>query len=279
MRRVGAAATTLAVLALGTAASPASASVTIGQTLPTSGTCTTGYDWVQPTVTSGNSFVVPQTVAVGAITSWSTNTNEFDGELTMKVYRPVAGFNYMVVGHDGPRTVTANTVNTFGGISVPVKAGDVLGLHAGAGDPGCVSDVTADAGYFLLADLADGQSGDFAPDSDDRLSISAVVNPSNAFTLGRTVRNKKRGTATVTANVPNPGELTAGGKGVKVAGDATTSKAVGAGQAQLLIKAKGKKRRLLNETGKVSLTPKLKYTPTGGDPRTQSIKLKLKKKL
>ncbi len=40
----------------------------------------------------------------------------------------------------------------------------------------------------------------------------------------------------------------------------------------------GKKKRQLNETGKVKLNVAVTYTPTGGDPSTQSRKLKLKKR-
>ena len=47
------------------------------------------------------------------------------------------------------------------------------------------------------------------------------------------------------------------------------------GAVELLIKARGKKKRKLNETGKVK--PNVTFTPTGGDPSTQSRKLKLKK--
>ena len=42
---------------------------------------------------------------------------------------------------------------------------------------------------------------------------------------------------------------------------------------------KGKKKRKLNETGKVKLNVAITYTPTGGVPSTQSLKVKLKKKL
>ena len=59
------------------------------------------------------------------------------------------------------------------------------------------------------------------------------------------------------------------GKGAKVAraAGAVTSKAVSAGKVQLLIKAKGKKKKKLNETGKVKLKVAVTYTPTGGHPR------------
>jgi hypothetical protein len=106
-----------------------------------------------------------------------------------------------------------------------------------------------------------------------------VLDPSNTLAFGRIVRNKKKGTATLTVNVPNPGELTASGNGVKAAGAAVISKTVTApGAAQLLIKAKGKKKRKLNDTGRVKLNVAVRFTPTGGDPRTQSIKVKLKKR-
>lgn len=57
------------------------------------------------------------------------------------------------------------------------------------------------------------------------------------------------------------------------------SKAVPAGTASLLIKAKGKQKRKLYDKGKVKLNPAITYTPTGGNPSTQSLKVKLKKKL
>jgi hypothetical protein len=51
------------------------------------------------------------------------------------------------------------------------------------------------------------------------------------------------------------------GNGVRASssGLAPTSKSVGAGPAQLLIKAQGKKKRKLNETGKVKLNVAVTY--------------------
>jgi hypothetical protein len=50
------------------------------------------------------------------------------------------------------------------------------------------------------------------------------------------------------------------------------------GAAELQIKAKGKKRRKLNRTGRVKLNLAISYRPTDGDTRTQSLKLKLIKR-
>jgi hypothetical protein len=111
--------------------------------------------------------------------------------------------------------------------------------------------------------------------------LDRAITPSNAFTIDGIRRNKKKGTATITVSLPNPGELAATGNGVKAssARQAVISKSVGAGQAQLLIKAKGKKKRKLNRKGKTKLNLAITYTPTLGRSNTQSLKVKLKKRL
>jgi hypothetical protein len=267
---------------IATSASPAGAAVTIGQVAPATppNTCSViPFDRVQPSVTSGNSFVTPVS---GTITSWSNNAGAGAGQtLALKVWRQVSGLTYMAVGHDIPRSLTGSALNTFSGLNIPVEAGDILGLNQASPNPtGCLFDVPGESNLISPGNLADGASGTFIPAGvERRLNISAVVNPTNTFTLGAITRNKKKGTATTTVTVPNPGELTGSGKGVKASGAAEISKAVNPGQAQLLIKAKGKQKRKLNETGKVKLNVAVSYTPTGGDPSTQSVKVKLKKKL
>jgi hypothetical protein len=271
----------LAALSLATTPSPAAASVTLGQLPPATPLATCGAvdtDWVQPTVTSGNPYVVPGT---GTITSWSHRAAGAGGQMVvMKVFRKVADPSfYQVVGHDGPRPMTMAVLNTFL-VSIPVKAGDVLGINGthGAG-VACGFDAPGDSYLFRVGNLADGEADAFTPvESNRRLNISAVFSPSNTFTLGKVKRNTKKGTATLTVDLPNPGELSASGKGVKAAGAAVITKTVSApGKVKLLIKAKGKKRKTLNETGKVKLSPRITYTPTSGDPSTQSTKLKLRK--
>lgn len=277
--------------ALACSASPANASVTIGQldpSIPPAMSSCAGVvpqAMAQPSVTSGNSYVIPAAVRQGAITSWTHNAfSAATQPVTMKIFRLVDGTTYRVVGHDGPRTLSGPGLITFSGISVPVQAGDVLGLNAGTGSGfvQCMFVATGDTMlYANPSDAADGQEVTFTTVADRRPNISAVVEPTNTFTLGRIARNKKRGTATITATVPNPGELTGSGKGVKVASaaGAQSSKAVPApGPTTLVIKAKGKKKRVLNETGKVKVKPTITYTPTGGDPTSQSVKVKLKKR-
>jgi hypothetical protein len=248
-----------------------------------SGACGNGLDLIQPTVNSGNAYVVPSTGGVRSwtLTSWTTFGGGGPEQRALKIFRKIAEPDtYEVVAHDGPRALTPGGTagNTFP-TALQVMAGDVLGLHMTTIGP-CAIDVSDS---FLLAttDLDDGQStSGFSPVT-GRLEVEAVVTPTNDFSRSGLRRNKKKGTATLSVDVPNPGKLTASGNGVKAASAslAVTSKKVKAGPAQLLIEAKGKKKEKLNETGKVKLSVAITYTPTGGDPSSPSVKVRLKKKL
>jgi hypothetical protein len=265
-------------LSLAVSASPATASVTIGQTAPSTSGTGSSFDLVQGAIASGNSYVVP---ANGTLTAWSTYANAGGGMLAMKIYRPLGGNTYMAVAHDGPRALTPSVLNTFTGLSVQVKAGDVLGnsTPSSAGGPAALFlGASGDQNLFRV-NLADGDQGAFQNDDPlYRVNTSAVMNPTNSFTPGAVTRNKKKGTASVAFDLPNPGDLAGSGQGAQVASTmAVTSKAVPAGTAKLVVKAKGKKKRKLNENGKVKLNLAVTYTPTGGNPSTQSVKVKLKK--
>jgi hypothetical protein len=265
----GAAAVGLIALA---SASPAAASVTIGQLAdPGAGNCEPGADFVQLGVNSGNQYVVPGT---GTITSWTTQASADGGRLELKVFRKLADpASFQVVGHAGPETLTPGGTagNTFPA-NVRVRPGDLLGLHTptasacGFKEPGGLHAV-------FSGDLADGAVAAFEPEPDFDLDIQAVFVPDNTVSLGSTRRNKRKGAATLTVGVPNPGELVLSGKGVRAAAKSIPA----AGQAELVIKAKGKAMRQLKQSGKAKVTPRVTYTPTGGDSSTQSRGLELKK--
>jgi hypothetical protein len=44
---------------------------------------------------------------------------------------------------------------------------------------------------------------------------------------------------------------------------------------KLLVRAKGKKGRKLDRTGRVKVQPRVTYTPINGDPNTESMRIKL----
>jgi hypothetical protein len=259
-------------LALTASASPATASVTIGRLAdPNVGFCDAGVDFVQLGVTSGNSYAVP---GKGTITSWTTQAGADRGALELKVFRKLADpVNFQVVGHAGPQTLTPGGTagNTFPA-NVRVRQGDLLGLHTPTASPCGFKDPGGLHAVFS-GDLADGEATAFEPRAEFDLDIQAVFVPDNTVSLGSTRRNTRKGTATLTVSVPNPGELVLSGKGVRAAAKSIPA----AGQVELVIKARGKAMRKLRESGKAKVTPRITYTPTGGDPSAQSRGLDLKR--
>jgi len=283
------AASCLAALSLIASASPAAASVTIGQVAPPSPPATcfgdATFDWVQPTV-PGNSYVVP---VAGTITSWSTSATAGAGQtFKMKVWRQVSGSTYMAVGHEGPRPLTGGVLNTFPA-SVPVKAGDVLGANnKRPPDSACVFSAPGEGPLASMTNLADGEWGAFSgTGGGKRVNISAVVTPtppppSNAFEIGK-LKGKK-----LTLTVPGPGEVE-----VTDAADANTSgvsavakkkrlkpssaTAGGAGEVTVKLKLTKSAKKKLKQKRKVKVNAAITFTPTGGSGNTETAKLKVKK--
>jgi hypothetical protein len=112
----------------------------------------------------------------------------------------------------------------------------------------------------------------------DGSDIGAVeFQPSNAFTLGKLTRNKKKGTARLSISLPSPstGTLTLSGKGLK----AQTAAITGETEVSLLVALASKKlRKALRKKGKRKVGINVTYAPTGNSAATQSRKAKLIKK-
>jgi hypothetical protein len=281
----------LAILALLAAAAPASASITVGQvsSTPPGAQCSVQVDVIPVTVGSGNTYTMPE---AGTLTSWTTNsrTGIANQMLTMKVFRDVTPTTYLAVGHDGPRNLSAaggTAGNTFAS-SVAVKAGDLLGVNSangGAVANGCnFSTPVGSIGVGPMpvppgGDVADGGQGTFTTIANHLPNVSAELVPSNSVKVGATSRSKKKGTATVTLDVPNPGVLSLAGKGLKSPLASAPLQISGPGPVPVLIKAKGKQRKKLNQTGVVKLKGTISFTPTAGDTGTTPFSLKLKKKV
>jgi hypothetical protein len=149
-----------AVASLALCASAQAAPVTIGELAPANppAFCTNGpYDGA-PTGSAAAASTVP---AEGVITSWSTNAAEGSGQTeTFKVYRPLGGEKYLVVGHDGPQALIPSTLNTFK-TSIPVQAGDVIGSdddNATIVHNACLFDTATktDTAFFVAGEASDG---------------------------------------------------------------------------------------------------------------------------
>jgi RTX calcium-binding nonapeptide repeat (4 copies) len=177
----------IAATALMATASQAGAAVTIGQLAPASPPtgCSVGsVDFAQVAVNSGNAYVVPplSPPIAQVVTSWSHSAKAGDGQtLKMKIWRPVMGLTYMVVGHDGPRPLTGGAINTFQ-TSIPVQPGDILGINsqnAAAVSNACLFSAPGDPGPIGdFGDEPDGAQLTFLPNSNVsnfRVNATATV--------------------------------------------------------------------------------------------------------
>jgi hypothetical protein len=111
----------------------------------------------------------------------------------------------------------------------------------------------------------------------DGSDIGAVeFQPSNALTLGKLKKNKKKGTAKLTVNLPQPsvGTLTLEGKGLKK----QAKQIAGEGQVKLKVLPKGRVKKALRRKGKRKVQIKVTYAPTGNSPGTATRKAKLVRK-
>jgi hypothetical protein len=259
-------------------AAQATAAVTVGQ-LPTSpqpasDSCPSNRDYLQPSVTGGILYIARQ---AGTIISWSTNVSGAGGQsYAFKVFRRTSDPDvFQVVGQDVEHPLTPG-LNTFPA-NVDVESGDMIGLHVDGGPQNsCVFPMPGDA---LLqsqspGDLALGQSAQFVPVTERRLNLSAVLVPSNAFTITGISRNRRSGTARLSAALSNPGLVTIGGRGLK---GRQATRAV-AGAVSLKISATGKRGRKLSRTGRLRVPVTVTFYPTGGDPAIQTIAVKLIKR-
>jgi hypothetical protein len=276
-RRPIAAAVVLAMIGVPFAAAPAGAAVTLGQVPaapPAASADCSSADFLQPSVIGGNLYIARQ---AGTITSWSTRASGTSAGATyvFKVFRRTIDPDvFQVIARAPEHTVTAG-LNTVP-VNMAVRSGDMIGFHVDGLPSSCTVPELGDAVLRRGGALSDGASGQFTPLNDARLNLSAVLAPSNAFTIASLTRDRRKGTATVTVNVSNSGVAAISGKGLKKR-RATKNVAV-AGTVQFQIAAAGSQKRRLVKTGKVRLTTTLTFTPTGGDPAAATFAVKLKRK-
>jgi virginiamycin B lyase len=103
--------------------------------------------------------------------------------------------------------------------------------------------------------------------------IKPSAKPSNLFVLSRPKLNRRHGSAVLVATVPGAGMLLLTGRGIRQ----LTRSVSHADTVKLRIKGQPGTRRRLSRTGKAPVTVKVTYTPTGGDPNTESKKLTLRR--
>jgi hypothetical protein len=107
--------------------------------------------------------------------------------------------------------------------------------------------------------------------------VTAVVEPSNAFTVDKVTDHPRKGSATLTADLPGPGVLAIAGKGVKARGSGSVT-AVAPGNVSVLVRPTGRTKAKLGRSGRAKVSVKLTYTPTGGDSASSTKAVKLRQR-
>jgi hypothetical protein len=273
------------VLAAFSVASPAQGSVTIGHVL---GTGTPVQLSCFPTCTLRQGALAPEdglssdgltSPTNGVITSFGIGVvaaNQ-DGNLTirLRVLRGRTG----VATSDPVTLVDADGIQTFKP-DLPISVGDGIGLDTLPTTPGNLGITRGTSAFHSTVELFTPPLTDGGPELTPQatvggvLDINAVIEPTNTFTIGKSAFNQSKGTATVSVKVPNAGALVVKGTGVKRASKAVTAP----GTVKLKIRARGKQLDTLRSTGKVKVAAKVTFTPEGGDPRSRTKRLELKKR-
>jgi hypothetical protein len=158
----------------------AGAASTVGQTFaPTKSVCSGSATFVQETTPAGE-YTIP---FAGVITSWSYQAGSTPPtQLKLKITRRNFFLNYTIVAESAVQTgLTPNALDTFP-TRIPVQAGDRLGLFAAIvadcvnGNPGG----NPASGYTAAEHSGDdpvGSTHNYASDSNERLDVSAVLEP------------------------------------------------------------------------------------------------------
>ena len=210
-------------------------------------------------------------IAKGGVADVSANASS--GGVTHAIldhssYATVAGATITPPGTGGNQTAAPLLANLAGG-----------DFHELPGSPTIDAGTTAPGMGSLDADrharIQSACTGGVAIPDIGAYEASAPIAAASCsrFVVGALRLNKRQGTGRLTVNVPGAGVLKAAGKGLKT----TTAKTSSAGDVVLKLRAKGRARAALDNSGRVKLKVGLTWAPTGNTGSSQTDKVKLKK--
>ena len=214
----------------------------------------------------------------GAVVSWNVRGSSAAGGphvLTLRVLQP-SGTGFIGAGSSSSitiPTVAGDVMRSFG-TSIPIRIGDQIGIGA---TPGTVVPYASSGGpatFKTFNTFADGSPSGAPIGGGGGLEpqFNAVVAPTNTVVLSAITRHKKKGTASLTATLPNPGTLAVKGKLVKL----QTLDASAAGNLALTLRPSRQGKKKLKRRGKASGKVAFTFTPSFGDPATRKTSVKLK---
>jgi hypothetical protein len=273
------------LLAACVAASPAQGSITIGHVL---GTGQAAQLSCFPTCTLRQATLAPEdgletagltSPANGVVTSVGINVVAVNQTQNLTIRLRVLQGRTGVASSDPVTLFDANGIQTFE-TDLPISVGDSVGLDTlpsilpgriGIGRFTAAGNSTVELFSPPLLDGGPEQNPQGSPGG--VLDMNAVIEPANTFQFGSVSKNTSKGTAKIPVDAANLGTLKVAGKGVKQASKDVT----GPGTVKVKVAAKGDQLKTLNKKGKVQVKAKVTFTPTGGDSRTKSKTVTLKK--
>jgi hypothetical protein len=152
----------------------AGAATTVGSTFTPSGFPCQNNFWALQSVSPSGEYVIP---SAGVLTSWShlasaTPPTNLKVEVGRNTTTPG---QFLVVGNSANKNPSASVMNTYTDISLPVKAGDILGLHSDGVNKDCGVLATGYTVNYFGTDPAPGGTVDTTFTSGLRLDISATL--------------------------------------------------------------------------------------------------------
>ena len=153
------------------------------------------------------------------------------------------------------------------------------------------ADLTPFDGQTVRIRLMVNAGGSYLYAGADAISLTSTAPPpppppSNAFTIGKLAKDKKKGTVTATLTVPGAGvvsvasatgKATTSAQGTKALLKPATKAAAAAGTIKIVIRASSAGMKALKKKGKLTTKAAFTFTPTGGRPSTQTKKITLVK--
>jgi virginiamycin B lyase len=191
------------------------------------------------------------------------------------------------VSDAGPFTASPGPSSPTGAVTFSTAAGSLTPASScsltpsGAGNSSCQLNFDSrGAGDATISAAYPGDGTHSASSGSTTLRVNLQIQPpppkpskpSNLFSLRRQKHARKNGTAILTATVPGPGQLRLQGQRVKK----LTKNVKAAGEVKLEVQPKPSLAKSLKESGKAKVTTSITYTPTGGEPNTQPVKVVLR---
>ncbi len=268
MRRFAATVGATAVTLLCTAVPSSWATVTIGSDFspPASGSTLCGCTMAQAALPGA---LVASPVN-GTVVRWRIKAHPAGpGPFNLRVLRPL-GTAALFLGTSAPESAPGGAIKESG-TSLPISIGDLIGVDSPGG--AAIEFVDAPGASRQVWGTIPANGATASPISSQEVEnfLNADIEPTSTVTVAKPKADKK-GTATLTVTVPNPGALAVTGRLVKSATAAPTAP----GLVELKLRPTPKTRARLREKGKARGRVQVSFTPSFGQASSQSVRLKLR---